>query len=170
MKTKIKETEFTFDQLSDSAKQKARDWWIECSMGDKWWDSTYEDAKMSGLEITGFDLDRSKHAEGKIENVSHKQCAKLILENHGDQCKTYNTALTFLAQYVLEETNTSAADEGWGELAEGLQDLCDQFLKDILSNYADMLQSEYEYLASDKAANEALEIGCYSFDEDGNVL
>ena len=48
-------TEFTFDELSDEAKTKARDKWRENSHRDEWWDCIYDDAvavgKLIGIEI-----------------------------------------------------------------------------------------------------------------------
>lgn len=37
---------YKFDELSDKAKEKAREWYREASQHDEWWDATYEDAKM----------------------------------------------------------------------------------------------------------------------------
>lgn len=46
---------FNFEELSDKAKAKARDWWRESSFHDEWWDATYEDAvrcaAILGIEI-----------------------------------------------------------------------------------------------------------------------
>jgi hypothetical protein len=35
---------FHFDELSDKAKEKARDWYREGALDHDWWDSVYEDA------------------------------------------------------------------------------------------------------------------------------
>lgn len=46
---------FKYDELSDRSKEKARDWYRECSRGDEWWDFTFEDcdlvAKLLGIQI-----------------------------------------------------------------------------------------------------------------------
>ena len=47
------ETVYTFDELSDSAKERARQWWREAAGHDEWWDCTFEDAKQC-LEVAGF--------------------------------------------------------------------------------------------------------------------
>jgi hypothetical protein len=48
-------TVFTFDELSDDAKEKARDWYREASQHDDWWDTVFEDAdkiaKLLGIEF-----------------------------------------------------------------------------------------------------------------------
>ena len=55
--SKVIEVEvFKYDELSDSAKQSARDWYIE-GMDYEWWDSTYEMAVEDGKE-KGFYIDK----------------------------------------------------------------------------------------------------------------
>jgi len=48
-------TVYQFDELSDRAKERARDWYREASVNDDWWDSVYEDfttiAWLLGVEI-----------------------------------------------------------------------------------------------------------------------
>jgi hypothetical protein len=39
----IERTIYTFDELSDKAKARARDWWREGGLDYDWWDSTYDD-------------------------------------------------------------------------------------------------------------------------------
>jgi hypothetical protein len=46
---------FKYDELSDSAKQKARDWYIE-GMDYEWWEGVYESVKEDGYEL-GFCVD-----------------------------------------------------------------------------------------------------------------
>ena len=47
---------FKYDELSDQAKEKARQWYIEC-MDYDWWDSVYEMAIEDGYEL-GFCIDK----------------------------------------------------------------------------------------------------------------
>lgn len=46
---------YKFDELSDSAKERARDWFRETSQDDEWWDCMYEDfatiADMLGIDL-----------------------------------------------------------------------------------------------------------------------
>ena len=93
-----------------------------------WWEGTYEDAAGIGLEITGFDTDRNKHATGKF-NWTEQKVAHAILAQHGETCETYKTAVKFLAQAVLMDTaDWHNSDEGTDEWIA----LCEDFLKDIL--------------------------------------
>lgn len=53
-------TLYTFEELSDRAKEKARDWYREASNHDEWWDSVYEDA-IRMAEILGIEIDYRSH-------------------------------------------------------------------------------------------------------------
>lgn len=48
-------TVYRFDELSDRAKERARDWFREGALDYDWWDSIYEDAATCG-EILGINL------------------------------------------------------------------------------------------------------------------
>lgn len=50
------ETTYTYEELDDSAKQKARDWYLN-GMDYEWWESVYEMAIEDGKEL-GFYIDR----------------------------------------------------------------------------------------------------------------
>ncbi len=44
-------TVYTYDELSDKAKERARDWYREGNLDYDWWDSVYEDAATRGQEL-----------------------------------------------------------------------------------------------------------------------
>jgi len=49
---------YTFNELSDSAKERARDWWRKCSDYDTFWsECVIDDAKEQGRNM-GLDIDR----------------------------------------------------------------------------------------------------------------
>src|SRR3990172_1747916 len=94
-KTRCKEV-YLFDELSDTAKELARDWWREHALDYAWWDSTYEDAERAGLKIKEFDLDRNKHVRGDLITTA-QDSIKAILKDHGKTCDTYKMAKQFKA-------------------------------------------------------------------------
>jgi hypothetical protein len=51
----VEETVYKFSELSDAAKEVARNWWRECSSSDDWWDFVYDDAAQIA-ELMGIDL------------------------------------------------------------------------------------------------------------------
>src|SRR6188474_2749885 len=87
---------FKFEELSDKAKDNARDWFREASSGDEWWESTYENAENVGIKITGFALDRGSYCKGhfisRADETAHK-----IEKEHGEVCETFKTAKAYLA-------------------------------------------------------------------------
>lgn len=172
---KIIETKvYQFAELSESAKDKARDWYREGALDYDWWDSTYEDAERIGLRITSFDLDRNRHATGEFMYFGGAtQCAGLILKEHGKDCETFKTATAFLKD--LDALNKAIADvdgddqtnvdyELWQD-KRGL--LEEDFLRSLLEDYSIMLQHEYEYQLSDECIDESMTANEYTFTEDG---
>lgn len=55
MPTVIEITVFTFDELSNAARQRAREWYREENLDDEWWDCTYDDFSAI-CEILGIEL------------------------------------------------------------------------------------------------------------------
>lgn len=55
MPTVIETTVFTFDELSDAAKERAREWYREGNLDYDWWDCTYDDFSAI-CEILGVEL------------------------------------------------------------------------------------------------------------------
>ena len=46
---------FKYEELSEKAKEKAREWWRSDELGYEWWDGAYEDAMNVG-KLLGFDI------------------------------------------------------------------------------------------------------------------
>jgi hypothetical protein len=56
----ITKTIYTFDELDDSAKETAREWYREGALDYDWWDAVYEDAKEVAKRL-GIEFLRKKH-------------------------------------------------------------------------------------------------------------
>ena len=152
---KIIETKvYTFDELSDSAKEKAREWYRNNCLDYEWWDLIYNEATSLFLKLTTFGLDRDRHAEGVFTNGA-LECANAIESQHGESCETFKTAKAFLA-----------ARGGIVDAAK-LDDCDTEFLASLLEDYAIILQKEYEYLLSDEAVDESIVANEYTFTESG---
>lgn len=146
---------FKFEELSEEAKQKVLQDMYDINISYDWWESTYEDAKNIGLQITSFDLDRNRHAKGEL-SMPAIDVMKNIMEEHGENCDTYKTA----AKYF----------HSWGlTLDEDLEDLEYEFLNDLLEDYSIILQKESEYLTSEEAIIESIEANDYDFTEAGKI-
>lgn len=64
---------YTFDELSESAKEKAREWYRNGQLDYDWWDSVYYDA-LRMAEILGIDIDYRYHeASGRPGSKGWKE-------------------------------------------------------------------------------------------------
>ena len=133
---------FTFDELSDEAKEKAREWYRDGALDYDWWESTYEDAANIGLKITAFDLHHGT-IEGKLI-FSIEDSIEKILTDHGPECETHKTALQY--------KNTTDPDD---------------YEYALLEDYRIMLQHEYNYLMSDEAVDDMITCNEYTFTVSG---
>lgn len=159
---------YKFAELSEQAKKKAVENLCDINVDHDWWNSTYEDAERIGLKITGFDLDRNRHATGKfIWNA--KDVAEAILKEHGEKCETHQTAKDFLEKALPLIEKESEIDYRDYDLEGEISDLEDDFLKSLLEDYSIMLQKESEYLQSEKAIIETIEANDYDFTENGKL-
>ncbi len=169
---RIKETKiYLFEELSDKAKEKARNWFREVSSGDEWWESTYEDAKNVGIKISGFDIGRGNYCEGEFisgaEETAHK-----IEKEHGETCDTFKTAKAYLAlrdKIITDAPKDESGEyEDESELDEALDEAETEFLKSILEDYRQALSREYEYQNSDEVVSENIIANEYEFEENGS--
>ena len=167
MKTKTIEI-YEFDELSESAQDKAIDNIRTINNDYEWWDSIYEDAKDAGIILESFDLDRNRHAKGYFSNGA-EGCAHLIVDNHGEICETYKTARAYLKD--RDKLMRTPIDGDFDETAldNSLNDLDTDFLQSILEDYSMSLQREYEYLNSKENLLEVIACNEYTFNVNGQL-
>lgn len=161
---KIKETPvYQFDELSEHAKEKARDWYRTGALDSMIGEIFTEDAETIGLIITGFRLDRDRHATGKLTK-SVKEVCQLIHTNHGNACDTYQLATEYLGKITHVEQAESNDEEDHEDEREEIEE---HFKQGLLEEYSILLQHEYEYLLSDESVDESITTNEYEFTEDG---
>ena len=160
---------YKFDELSESAQERAIESLYDINVSHDWWGLTYDDAARVGLKIYGFGLDRDRHATGDF-TLSAVEVAANILKEHGENCDTYNTAQTFLDEYnpiFSDYMNEDSENYESGDLENEMQDIEADFLKSILEDYSIILQGESEYLVSEEVIKECIHANDYEFTEDG---
>lgn len=169
---KIERKLFTFDELTDKAKETAREWFRTDYPEYEWWDGVYMDADNIGLKIKEFDIDRGAHVEA-VFIESAEETAHKIEKEHGETCETFTDAKNYLKERdaLLE---AAPRDEGGDfvdeyELDNQLDALDVEFLRTLQEDYRIMLQKEYEYLLSDESIDENIRINEYEFLENGEV-
>lgn len=169
----IKTTVYNFDELPKDIQQKVleRECYINVEHFD-WWDSVYEDAKNIGLQINGFDLERNRHCKGEFL-YSANEVAQNILNEHGENCETFKTATKFMEVWqpvfndYMDESSENYESKDW---EEKLQKLEDDFLNELLEDYAIMLQNDLEYRTSKEAIKETIEASEYTFTIEGKMM
>ena len=159
---------YSFEELSKEAQQTAINNNDDINVFSNWWEYMYEDAERIGLKITSFDLYK-KDIEGQF-NLSAAEVVANILKEHGETCKTYKTAESFMKiwqhvfnDYMNEQSTNYESKESEGHLME----LENDFLNALSQDYLKMLREEYEYLTSSDAIKETLIANDYEFTEDG---
>ena len=156
---------YTYDDLSESAKDVDLVWYSSGCLDYEWWDCVYDVAKQVGLKITSFDLDRNRHACGSLQKTIY-QSLSAIRANHGKDCDTFKLAEEYDAKLTAlgAEPQDSEAYDTW---TDAIEDLTAQFEKDLLEEYSIMLQKEYEYQTSREVLEESIRANEYTFRENG---
>ena len=165
---------YLFDELSDKAKQKAINWFLEASHIDDEdeFHYTIEDAKQIGLTIISLYEHRPNSGsfmQGAIE------CAKAIIKDHGDTCETYKTAKTFLAsiesleaEYIEDEDGERISNiDGKDNYEDKKEELEEEFLHSILEDYRIMYKKNVEDSQSDEYISDTIIANEYTFTESG---
>lgn len=164
MPKQVTVTAYTFDELSETAKRKAREWWRESLDMFYLSDATTCDAEQVGLELPEWRLDGQPTCVVRFKEGPAKS-ARLILQHHGAECDTAFAA----AEYLKEEGEVVAMEDAGDTdgAAEKLEEAKRVFIKALEASYADMLKKEYEYGYSDEAADDGIRANEYLFTEDG---
>lgn len=165
---------YSFSELSKKAQQKAIAHYHDINVDYDWWDFTYDDAGRIGIELTGFDVGYRQEIEGKLTESVRDICES-ILKEHGEQGDTYKVAKKYMEKIqvivVREKLLNTDEDEAKEMIQQAIEDqIQDDFKKDILQCYWNMLREDYEYRLSDEAVKESIEANDYEFLEDGTVF
>jgi hypothetical protein len=161
---------YKYDELSDRAKEAARDWWRQGALDYDWYDCYYEDAARVGIKITGFDTGRSCEITGEFIN-SAEDTAEKILAEYGNGSDSLAAEARHYQKTLAEFMATAEKDED-GELATWAlvadkEDIDKDFLRAVLENYLVALREEAEHLQSDEVAEETIVANDYEFTENG---
>ena len=153
---------FEFNELSDKAKEVARNWYREATAGEDWWDSVYEDASEIGLKLAGFDIGPAFYAMGSLTGT-HSETAAKIVATHGKSCHTHKLACAFQQDsgYIAENASRGVESEYTPDELEAT------FLRDLLHAYAVNLRQQSEYNESDECIDENIVGGEYDFTANG---
>ena len=157
----VKMKVYEFVELSEEAKEKAREWYRDGALYYNWWDCTFDDAERVGLKIGDFELYR--HTIDLKLTTDGVDVAKDILNEHGEGCTTHVAAREFIANAAYLRM---AHGRDYRERVE-YEDICTGFGRALGECYLTMLDSEYEYLVSDECVDETIISNEYTFTESG---
>jgi len=175
MKTITREYKvYKFNELSESAQDKAIENLYDINIDYEWWDFIYDEANQLGFRIKSFD-DYSIEID-IIENC--EVIARNIIKNHGESCSTYIEATAYLKQlnnlnlkyWFPEDAPIEDIDTNEYDFETGKDQLDNDFICTLKSEYLSMLEKDYEYLTSHEAIIETIEANDYDFTEDGKLF
>lgn len=185
---------YTFDELSDQAKEKARDWWLEGALDYEWWEFVYADAT-NVAELFGLDIEHiwfsgfCSQGDGACfeGRYRYKKGALAAVKAYAPQDTDLHDIVKALqaaqrkAFYKLGATTKHRGhyyhsgcmsvdvcnlDDRWRDIGALEDDV-----KDALCWFADwiykQLETEHEYQTSDEQVDEAIRANQYTFTEDG---
>ena len=190
--------EYSFNELSESAKDKAIEKLYDLNLYDGWWESdgmldmTTEELKSRHIDIevekkrewwgkclfsyTGiyFDLDRNHHLQFENLSVNDDNIFRKFLRIPKplwyklDGCWEFENN----GRYPNTELvfDTYYAEGNITDREQAILDRASEIFSDKVSEALLMLQKEYDYQSSREAIIEGIEANEYSFDLDGNIV
>ena len=195
---RIKETKvYPFGELSDEAKETALEKLSDINTVYDWWDSVYDDAKEIG-KLMGIDIDNiyfsgfSSQGDGACFEGSYeyrKNSVKAVMEyapKDEELHQIVKDLQTMQRKYFYQlfanikhsghyqHKYCTVIDVGHNDCysyrlpAEADDDL-PELLRDFMDWIYSQLRKNYEYLSSEKAIIEAIEVNEYEFTEDGKL-
>lgn len=170
----ISTTVYKFNELSETAKQNAINKLQDINVAFNWWDSTEEDAATVGATIKAFDIYRH---DITIEVSDIQQTASDILKGHGEGCDTYKLAKEFIedseklvSKYSDGVHTDRVSEDNIDAFDEDIQELENQFVKQLGECYLTILREEHEYRTSEEAIIETIKENDYEFTEGGKLI
>lgn len=167
---------FRFEELSDTAKEVARDWWRQCeiehnSVEDEAWESAQKFAECFGVDLRALYWDRvysdarypTLSEEENEEGETVTETVGAFIKRHmpeGEDCPftgvCYDEELLDTIRKNIDNNSTDDADLR-AVLSECFDDLCRS------------VRSELEYRNEDAQVDESIVANEYEFTVDGKI-
>lgn len=188
---------YTFAELSEAAKEKARDWYRSGDLNYEWWDFVFEDAKTIGA-LMGIEIDNiyfsgfASQGDGAqfVGSYAYKRGALAAVKDYAPLDATLAGIAANLQEeqrknfYALSASVTATGryshpnctdisvydnrDHAYNGMAsEDAADGIAEFLRDFMYWIYKQLETEWDYLNSDEAIDETLTANEYEFTADG---
>jgi hypothetical protein len=154
-------TAYTFDELSETAKEVALYNNRDINTNHDWWDWTYQDAENFGIKILSFDV-YYKNIDIRL-TLDPLDVANNILNECGPTTDLYSFAEVYRSAY-------NKLDDTGDDTDEKLEELASVFKHALRREYLNILTREFEYLESDEAVTDAIMSNMFEFTADGKNL
>jgi hypothetical protein len=195
MKTKTIDV-YSFEDLDESAKENAREWFRTGALGYDWWEFIFEDVKTIGkilgieideIEFSGFynqgsgacftgDYNYAKDSRRKIREYAPQDAdlhnlVDSLFESQHRGFYSISAAIRKSRWNSSHERSVSISvyarnDHASDELSDSISELMRDFMHWIYKK----LRNEYEFLMSDEVVDETIIANEYEFDETGSIL
>ena len=185
---------YQFDELSDEAKEKAREWWRENGFDYEWWDGVEYDfqeiAKIIGITdvkiyFSGFwsqgdgacfegSYNYEKDSVRKLfEYVPlDKELHRITKELQNIQRKAFyqlTASIKHSGHYYHENCTDITVSKSNGDYpAPEVNDAIEDLLRDLMRWLYKQLETEFDYLNSDEQVDDTIRANEYEFTKDGN--
>lgn len=168
---------YHFDELTDTAKEKAVECIRQLSYDDEWWQQTYDDAENVDMKITHFDTGRAWDIGLKFNSSAYETAMKIVAE-HGEMCETYKTAKAFITEWDASVVKHSDGinldqvdDDKADEFDEEADELETEFTYSLGHDYLIMLRNDEGYIYSDEGIKGQIECNdTWEFTEEGKLI
>lgn len=197
MKSHVVNT-YDFDELTDEAKEKAREWWLDGAFHHDWWDAVYEDAKRIGeiigvqikeIGFSGFSSQgdgaciegRYSYKKGSAKRIREYSPEDEELHRIADELQSIQKkhfyrlgcemkqAGRYSHEYSIDFVFDYDGEELW-QLDEDSLNRLVETMRDFMRWIYRALEKEYEWLSSDESVDENIRINEYEFTEVGIIF
>jgi hypothetical protein len=189
---------YRFSELSDSAKETARNWYRENALDYEWYDFTIEDAKEIG-KLFGLEIDKIyfsgfwcqgdgasftgsySYAKGALKAVkayapTDTELHSIVSDLQSIQTRNFYSLGASISVSGHYSHSGSMSFTTYGDCKLDYHDITESdesALTDQLRYFADWiykrLYDEYYYLMSDECIDETIEANEYEFTESGDI-
>ena len=192
MPTVIETKVYTFNELSDNAKDKARTWFRENNLDYDWYDSVYYDTKEVG-KLLGISIDRiyfsgfdsqgdgacfegsysyAKNSVNKIKEYAPvdnelQWIAKALTDIQKLNFYQLSANVKHSGHYYHEYCTSIDVERNNGCVKESTEDTLTTLLRDFMHWIYRRLNQEYDYLNSNEVVDDTILTNEYTFTESG---
>lgn len=184
---------YQFDELSDSAKERAREWY-RTTLDYEWWDCIYDDAKEFG-KILGIDISEiyfsgfwsqgdgaqftgeyeyRKGASKEIRSYTNDEELHRIADDLQEiQRRNFYsiTASVYHSGHYYHEycTTINVYDSREVDASIDTEESIQELMRDYMRWIYRALEREYDFITSDEIVDESIVANEYEFDENGEM-